>query len=121
MGLRLVAHYFDRSEALIVRGALQAVGVPAFVHGFDLLTVQPWCEVTFGGYRVVVPEEELADAVAVLREARSKPLWEGEALVTRYSMVFATLAVFVFIGWGVFLPWRDYEWGAAEGAQDAAA
>jgi hypothetical protein len=36
-------------------------------------------------------------------------------------MVFATLAVFVFIGWGVFLPCRDYEWGAAEGAQDAAA
>jgi hypothetical protein len=35
-------------------------------------------------------------------------------------MMFAILAVIEFIGWDVFLPWRDYEWSAIEGAQDAA-
>jgi hypothetical protein len=118
MGLRLVAHYFDRSEALIVRGALQAAGVAAFVDGFYLLTAYPFYEVTCHGYRIVVPEEDLADAVAILRQARANPLREGEALIAQRDVAFPVLAVVLFLILGIYLPLRGYEWSGAQGAPD---
>jgi hypothetical protein len=47
MGLALVAHYFGRSEALVVWSVIDCAGVPAFVHGLDILTMRPWDEGAF--------------------------------------------------------------------------
>lgn len=112
MGLRLVAHYFDRCEAQIVASALDAAGIPAFVHGLDVLTVQPYYEVAFSGYRVMACEDDLAAAVAVLREARRKPIHEGERLVTNHHILFgiAPLLTFFMGNWVLYLPFRTHDW-----------
>ena len=119
MGLRLVAHYFDRGEALVVSSALDAAGIPAFVHGLDLLTMQPFYEFAFGGCRVVVSEDDLAQAVEVIREARRKPIFEGERLVTRHHIAFGVAPILTFILWDwiLFLPYRGHEWRSVEGQE----
>ncbi len=80
MGLRLVAHYFDRSEAFVARSVIEAQGMLAFLHNEDWIRLYPHYVGPFGGYRLVVSELDLEDAVSVLREARLNPLLEGERL-----------------------------------------
>lgn len=119
MGLRLVSHYFERNEALIAHSALDAVGIPAFLHGFDVMSMRPWNEVAFGGYRLMVVEDDLGAAVDVLQEARRNPLLEGERLVTRHYVAVALVPLLAFFVWGwlPFLPFRGYDW-RAPGEQD---
>src|SRR5262245_11303903 len=122
MGLRLVAHYFERSEALIVWSALDAAGVPAFVHGLDVCVMRPWDEVAFGGYRIVVSEDDLAAPVGILGEARKKPIFEGERLVTRHYIAVSVIPILAFLVWGwiPYLPFRSHDWRSVEpeGASD---
>lgn len=84
MGLRLVAHYYDRSEALIVTAALDAAGIPAFLENYHQVHNQPLSEIALGGYRLMVVLDDIDGAVSVLREARSAPLVDGEALASTY-------------------------------------
>ena len=94
MGLRLVAHYYDRVEALLAFSVLDAAGIPVFLESSALLTVDPGYLGAVGGFRVVVCEQDLEAAVAVLGEARAHPLTEGEPLHVEFD---ALNGVFSFI------------------------
>lgn len=69
MGLGLVAHYFDRNEALIAVSVLGAAGLAGFLINSAQISVQPFHEVALGGFRLMVVDEELEAALAVLQEA----------------------------------------------------
>lgn len=108
MGLRLLAHFYDRTEALIARGALDAAGVPVFLMGDAILAVKPFNEIALGGVRLMVTEEDLAAALAVLHEARAKRSFEGERLSTQHLLIPSMLIWFVFLG--VPMPLRIHRW-----------
>jgi hypothetical protein len=117
MGLRLVAHYYDRNEALIVSAVLDAAGIPNFVHAYEMLSIQPWYEVAFGGYRVMVVEDDLVLAVDVLRESRAHPILEGDVLVTHYHPAFMIAAwiTLIFGGFVLFIPYQSHSWRVRAG------
>lgn len=46
--------------------------------------MKPFSELALGGFRLLVCDDELDDAVAVMREAKADPLLEGERLSTTY-------------------------------------
>jgi hypothetical protein len=77
MGLRLVAHYYDRTEALIARSVISDAGMLALIPNEDVLRMLPRYTMAFGGYRLLVSEHDLEEAVAVLREAVANPLRGG--------------------------------------------
>lgn len=120
MGLRLLAHYYDRNEALIVSALLDECGIANFVHGMFHTAVQPWNEFTLGGYRVMVREEDVAAAVDALRFARDNPVREGEQLVTHYHLAFPIAGILTFIvgGWILFIPFRSHSWREPPGPLD---
>jgi hypothetical protein len=111
MGLRLVAHYFNRNEALIVRATLEAAGVPVFVESDIQNSVLPFHEITLGGYRVMVCEEDLLVALAVVDEAVRNRSWEGERLSQRTYFV-VTFLLYVFVG--LILPFRTSTWHSVD-------
>ena len=80
MGLRLVAYYFDRTEAFVARSVIEAEGMLAFLHNEDWLRLYPQYVGPFGGYRLMVSDVDLEDAVAILIEAKLNPLRDGERL-----------------------------------------
>lgn len=111
MGLRLVAHYFDRSEAFVARSAIEAAGILAILHNEDWLRLYPQYVGAFGGYRLMVSECDLEDAVSVLNEARQHPLLEGEWLEVRGGLVDRVMSF--IIGWailGVPVSIRETRW-----------
>lgn len=107
MGLRLLAHFYERNEALIVCGALESEGVVVFVENQNQVAVQPLSEIALGGYRIMVREEELGDAVAILEEARRNPSVDGGLLKQR---TFILLSLLLMVLLGVFLPLRISSW-----------
>ena len=107
MGLRLVAHYYHRNEALIVSGVLDAAGFVNFVENVAQNSVQPFSEIALGGYRLVVCEEELAAALAVIEEARRNRSFEGERLSQR-TYIMASLLLTLVCFW--FIPFRTSTW-----------
>ncbi|WP_395646677.1 hypothetical protein [Terricaulis sp.] len=112
MGLRLLAHYFDRNEALIVSALLDESGIANFVHGVFHTAVQPWNEFTLGGYRVMVREEDMTAAVQEVCDARAQRVLEGGKLVTHHHLAFplAGILTFLFGGWIFFMPYRSHSW-----------
>lgn len=119
MGLRLVAHYYDRVEALVVSSALDAAGVPNFVENFNQMAVKPFEEVALGGYRLMVCEQDLQYALDVLAEARAKRSFEGERLST-YSafdlsmLLIIVLTILTSIPIGIFIPFRWHKWHSVD-------
>lgn len=107
MGLRLVAHYYDRVEALIVSATLDAAGVPNWVENYLQNAVQPFYEIGLGGFRVMVCEQDVINALDVLSEARAMPISEGGRLVSRPILWEPTIWLFP-----VLLLVRDW-WGFA--------
>lgn len=83
MGLRLLARYYERNEAYVALGALEAAGVVAFIENPAQVSVAPLEEIARGGYRLMAPDEELEVAIAVLEEARRNRSFEGERLSQR--------------------------------------
>ncbi len=76
MGLSVVARFSSLAEAEVAGSALQAAGF--YVHLFDTIFGRLfWTDqVAIGGFRVMVPEEQIADATAYLDEInRSRPRW----------------------------------------------
>lgn len=111
MGLRLVAHYFERIEALIVSATLDAAGIPNWVHAYQLICVQPFYTFPLGGYRVLVVEDDLGDAVSVLHEARANPLTDGERFESGGNFVDRVMSL--LLGWlagGAPAPIRWSRW-----------
>ena len=113
MGLRLVAHYYDRVEALVVFSALDAAGLPVFVESLALLSVDYAYVGAVGGFRIVVCEEDIDAAVSVLREARASPLKDGEVLEVEFDALNGVLSFVV--GWLAFapMPIRGRRWRTA--------
>jgi hypothetical protein len=68
MGLEVVARLSTIVEAQVVCGALRAAGFRAEV--FDVGPGTVYWETMTAGFRVVVPEDDLKDAVAYLAEVR---------------------------------------------------
>jgi hypothetical protein len=125
MGLRLVAHYYDRVEALIVSATLDAAGVPNWIENYFQNSTQPFHEIALGGYRVMVRTEDVSDALEIIAEARAAPVLEGGRLISRPVLwePFAWLFVLLMLVWewwgvfwiltfviGVLLPVRRHEW-----------
>ncbi len=107
MALRLLAHFYDRNEALIAAGALEAAGVVVFIDNAALASVKPLHELALGGYRLMIPEQELLDAVAVLEEARRRRSFDGERLSQR---TFISLSLLLLALTGLPLPFRTSKW-----------
>jgi hypothetical protein len=115
MGLRLVAHYYDRMEALIVSATLDAAGVPNFVENYNQVALKPFEEIALGGYRLMVCEQDLDIALNIIGEARTKRSFEGERLST-YSafdlsmLIILVLSIFAPVGPVMFFPIRWHKW-----------
>lgn len=107
MGLRLLAHYYDRNEALIVSALLDSAGVANWVENQGYISLHPFNEIALGGYRVRVPEEELAKALNVIDEARKKRSFEGERL-SQHVYLTPFLLLWLFAGYP--LPLRTSKW-----------
>jgi hypothetical protein len=107
MGLRLLAHFYERNEALIVTGALEAAGLLVFVENVSQVSVQPFSEIALGGYRLLVPEEELTAALGVIDEARRNRSFEGERLSQR---TYIGPSLLLFALFGLVAPLRTSTW-----------
>jgi hypothetical protein len=107
MGLRLLARYYERNEAYIALGALEAAGVVAFLENPAQSSVTPFEEIARGGYRLMVPDEELDVAIAALEEARCKRSFEGERLSQRTYIALSLILLFTI---GMFMPFRTSTW-----------
>ena len=110
MGLRLVAHFYDLGEALVAAAALEHAGVFCIVDNYNQLGVAPFRAVAYGGYRLLVVEQELADAVDILRDAMRNPLKEGERLHKQDFFIASLIATLLI---GVPTPLRLYRWQSA--------
>jgi hypothetical protein len=111
MGLRVIARLSDRSEALVMSSCLDAAGLPHWVFGAELININPFHEIAYHGYRIVACEDDLEVALAVLTEARAKPLLDGERLSKQHIIVPHMLLTFL-LGWlWVWaIPLRRYAW-----------
>ena len=116
MGLALLAHYFDSNEALIVGAALDAAGIPNFIENYRQISIQPFYEIALGGHRLMVCEEDLADAIAVLDEARRKRSFEGERLSQRTYLFVSLLLLLVLFA---PMPIRTSKWRDVNAAIEA--
>ncbi len=116
MGLRLVAHYFDRSEAFVVRSTLEAAGVAVFMENYNQVALKPFSEVALGGFRLMVIEEELSAALSVLKEAAANPASCDQVLQTRHypvSFLAFHIAQVLMVGLILWIPMRTYRWQPA--------
>lgn len=92
MGLRVVARMYDRSEALVMSTCLETAGVPHWTYGYELICINPFNEISYDGFKIVVCDEDIESALRVLQEARSRPLFDGERLSTHTLMIPSLLA-----------------------------
>ncbi len=127
MGLRLVARYYDRMEAVVVSAALDAAGIPNWLENYNQIWIQPFHDIALHGFRLMVVDEDLAAALATIKEARRTRSFEGERLSKDHRLA-TTLLVFAatwFIPWYLFgigipywFPLPRYKW-IDVGAPDA--
>ena len=115
MGLRALAYYLDRHEAVVAQSVLVGAGMLAIIRNEDMLRVLPYYTLALGGHCLLVSELDLDDAIAVLQEARANPLREGEQIVIEGDYLDRVLSFAV--GWlagGVAMPIRRRGWRDAE-------
>lgn len=110
MGLRLLAVLYERNEALLLRSVLDAAGLLVFLENADQIAVQPFSAIGLGGYRVMVVEEELDAALAVVSEARRNRLFEGERLTRHHVIVPHLLLSALGQFWVWYFPIRRHSW-----------
>jgi hypothetical protein len=87
----------------------------AFLHNEDWLRFYPQYVGPFGGYRLMVSELDLEDAVALLAEAKLNPLQAGERLELHGHLWdrIMSVALGLAIG-GVPVAIRESRWVACE-------
>lgn len=68
--LVIVAHFLERSEALIARALLDSEGVFAVLPDFNALGVEPGFAFTQGGFRLMASADDLETARTILRDAQ---------------------------------------------------
>lgn len=92
---------------------LDAAGVPHWVFGAELININPFHEIAYEGYRIVVCDEDLLLAIGVLTEARATATLEGERLSKRAIIVPHLLVTLFFFptGFGIwYFPLRRFTW-----------
>jgi hypothetical protein len=103
MALAVVAVFVDLQEAQIAAGALRAAGLAAEVFDGQLGAVYWIAQSALGGYRVVVPQAEAADALALLQQIRDTAPPAGEPVRTSsYPRTVGAAAMLPFnasLGW----------------------
>ncbi|MCX7359594.1 MAG: hypothetical protein NT015_15810 [Alphaproteobacteria bacterium] len=87
--------------------ALEAAGVPHWHYGAPQCRVDPFSEIAYDGYKIVVCDEDLAAAIAVIGEALSAPVREGERLSIQH---FTLMSLLLYFFLGVFLPLKLRRW-----------
>jgi hypothetical protein len=63
-----IARVYSQPEAAVLFATLRAYGFAAFRFDTDTIYVNPWLMLALGGIRILVPAEQLEDAVALLAE-----------------------------------------------------
>jgi hypothetical protein len=71
-----IATFPDALKAQIMRGRLEAEGIPAFIADEHTITNQPYLYMAYGGVRLQVAEQDQDRAQAILNAGESFP---GEA------------------------------------------
>lgn len=66
-----VARFGDVQEAELVASLLRSAGIAAQVADRNLVAVDPLLQQAMGGMRVMAPESQREDALAILAEARA--------------------------------------------------
>lgn len=105
MGAAVVARYVSLAEAQAVRCALASGGIPAFVFDTHFGNMV-WAErMVLGGFRVVVPERDLADSLAFLSDIapRATPID-----APRPSLGFWMCLLLAATAWGAGWSWVAY-------------
>jgi hypothetical protein len=103
MGLRVAARLFTLSEAEVAASVLRSAGLSPVVFDEHYGRMDWVAQAALGGYRVMLPEEELADGVALLRSTpEPDPLPEADRIETQASETVAVAAMAgLVIGGGV--------------------
>ncbi|HLY78591.1 MAG TPA: DUF2007 domain-containing protein [Caulobacteraceae bacterium] len=73
MGLALVTRIPNLMEAHIAAGALRSAGIAAEVFDGNFGAIEAPVIEGLGGYRLMAPEEEVAEARATLKALRASP------------------------------------------------
>lgn len=72
---------FDNSIDLhIVKARLESEGVTCFIFDENIVSLNPLYNITVGGIKLKVREEDVSKAIAVLREIEALPLTTDEDL-----------------------------------------
>jgi len=118
MGLRTAAYFLERTEAVVARSALEDAGLLVFIGNEDWLRALPSYTLALGGYRLLVCEDDMEDALDILRAAQRGGPDTGEELVVTADILDCALSLFfgVFAG-GAPVRVRSRRWGAS--ADDA--
>lgn len=95
MGVVLMAGYLERQEALIARSVLHAAGIFAVIDNEDMLRNRPDLTLALGGYRLLVLEDEVEAAIAVLREALDNPITEGGTFIVNGDLLDRVLGLVI--------------------------
>ena len=111
MGLQVIARLYDQSEALVMSGCLDAAGVPHWLFGAPQCRVDPFSEIAYDGYKIVVCDQDFDAALSVIAEATRNPLIEGERLSTRHLTIVSLCLFFVFPG--LVAPLKVRRWHGA--------
>ena len=104
MGLGVIARFSTLSEAQVACGALRSAGFHAEVFDQSFGTMVWTDQVAIGGFRVVAPEGELADAVAYLRQAQADAP-EPKAVTTRGATPWGVAVALSAVTIGVDFSW----------------
>jgi hypothetical protein len=67
-GLDPIAFVYSQPEASVLVATLRAYGIQAFAFDQNTIYVAPWLMTALGGIRIVVPEEQKQDALALLAD-----------------------------------------------------
>lgn len=99
--LVLLRNYLDPEEAVVAGSFLQSEGIPVFLGNVHFLTVNPMLRQALGGYPLMVREEDIQTAGALLSDV--------EAVATAEAA--AADVVCVKCGGGPVRLQRDQIWG----------
>ncbi|MFC4347617.1 DUF2007 domain-containing protein, partial [Kordiimonas lipolytica] len=69
--MKILYETADYSEALVIKALLEQAGFPAFIDNFNTLTAMPHLMAGLG-LRVMVPDEEFAEAQQLLADVRAE-------------------------------------------------
>lgn len=108
MALAVVARFYDLNEASIAASALRSAGLSAEVFDDHWATMNWMARTALGGFRVMLPQDELAAGVELLRSLpEPEPLAEDDAIVppdrpaTAAGAVASAVLLMPEVGWAL--------------------